>query len=106
MSGPAAREDPHAAGRRGILCAGGILVDAGKVIDAYPPLDRLAIIESVALSTGGAALNMAVDLRRLRAPFPVALLAWSVTTRTGRMCGPDARAWVSTTPRSGRLWAG
>lgn len=62
------------AARRGVVCAGGIMIDAGKVIDAYPPIDRLAIIESVALSTGGAALNMAVDLRRLGAPFPVALL--------------------------------
>jgi sugar/nucleoside kinase (ribokinase family) len=60
-------------GRRGVLCAGGIIVDVGKVIDAYPPLDRLAIIESVSRSTGGAALNMAVDLRRLGATFPVAL---------------------------------
>lgn len=60
-------------GRNGVLCAGGIIVDVGKVIDAYPPLDRLAIIESVRPSTGGAALNMAVDLRRLGAGFPVAL---------------------------------
>lgn len=60
-------------GRRGVLCAGGIIVDVGKVIDAYPPLDRLAIIESVSRSTGGAALNMAVDLRRLGVDFPVAL---------------------------------
>lgn len=59
--------------RRGVLCAGGIIVDVGKVIDAYPPLDRLAIIESITRSTGGAALNMAVDLRRLGADFPVAL---------------------------------
>ena len=62
------------AARRGVVCAGAIIVDTGKVIDAYPPIDRLAIIESVALSTGGAALNMAVDLRRLGAPFPVSLM--------------------------------
>jgi sugar/nucleoside kinase (ribokinase family) len=74
MSHPLVRGHPTGTRRRGILCAGGILVDAGKVIDAYPPIDRLAIIESVALSTGGAALNMAVDLRHLGASFPVALL--------------------------------
>lgn len=62
------------AARRGVLCAGGILVDVGKVIDAYPPIDRLALIESVTRSTGGAALNMAVDLRQLGVAYPVALL--------------------------------
>jgi sugar/nucleoside kinase (ribokinase family) len=58
----------------GILCAGTILVDAGKVIDRYPALDHLAMIEHVSLSTGGPALNMAVDLRQLGAAFPVGLL--------------------------------
>ncbi|MFN8619251.1 MAG: carbohydrate kinase family protein [Chloroflexota bacterium] len=60
--------------RHGVLCAGSILVDAGKVIDAYPPVDGLALVESITLSTGGAAINMATDLARLAAPFPVALL--------------------------------
>lgn len=60
-------------GRRGVLCAGSVLVDEGKVIDAYPPLDRLAIIDSITRGTGGAAINMAIDLRRLGAPFPVGL---------------------------------
>jgi sugar/nucleoside kinase (ribokinase family) len=58
----------------GILCAGTILVDVGKVIDAYPALDRLATIEQIALSTGGPGLNMAVDLRLLGATFPIGLL--------------------------------
>jgi sugar/nucleoside kinase (ribokinase family) len=58
----------------GILCAGTILVDAGKVIDGYPALDHLAMIEEVSLSTGGPSLNMAVDLRQLGAAFPVGLL--------------------------------
>ena len=39
--------------RAGVLCAGTILVDVGKVIDAYPALDHLATIEQVSLSTGG-----------------------------------------------------
>jgi len=60
--------------RGGILCAGTILVDAGKVIDAYPALDHLATIEHVSLSTGGPALNMAVDLRLLGAAFPIGVL--------------------------------
>ncbi len=60
--------------RAGVLCAGTILVDAGKVIDAYPALDHLATIERVSLSTGGPSLNMAVDLRMLGAAFPIGVL--------------------------------
>ena len=60
--------------RGGILCAGTILVDAGKVIDAYPALDHLATIDHVSLSTGGPALNMAVDLSMLGATFPIGVL--------------------------------
>ena len=58
----------------GILCAGTILVDAGKVIDAYPALDHLATIEHVSLSTGGPGFNMAVDLRMLGAAFPIGMI--------------------------------
>jgi sugar/nucleoside kinase (ribokinase family) len=60
--------------RGGVLCAGTILVDVAKVIDAYPALDHLATIEQVSLSTGGPGLNMAVDLRMLGAAFPVGVL--------------------------------
>ena len=67
MSGPAQRG-------AGILCAGSIIADASKVIDRYPALDHLAVIEEVSLSTGGPSLNMAVDLRQLGASFPVGLL--------------------------------
>ena len=58
----------------GVLCAGTILVDVGKVIDAYPALDHLATIEQISLSTGGPGLNMAVDLRMLGADFPIGVL--------------------------------
>ena len=60
--------------RAGVLCAGTLLVDFGKVIDAYPSIDGLATIEQLSKSTGGSALNLAVDLCRLGATFPVALL--------------------------------
>ena len=58
----------------GVLCAGTVLVDVAKVIDAYPALDHLATIEQVSLSTGGPGLNMAVDLRMLGAAFPIGML--------------------------------
>lgn len=57
--------------RTGVLCAGSIVVDVEKVIDAYPEPEGLAVIREVSLSTGGPALNMAVDLRMLGAPWPV-----------------------------------
>ena len=56
--------------RAGVLCAGTMVVDVAKVIDAYPALDHLATIEQVSLSTGGPGLNMAVDLRMLGAALP------------------------------------
>ena len=59
---------------RGVVCAGSIVVDVGKIIEAYPPLDHITTIEDVSLSTGGPGLNMAVDLRALGATFPLAVL--------------------------------
>jgi sugar/nucleoside kinase (ribokinase family) len=58
----------------GLVCAGSIVVDVGKIIDAYPPLDHITMIEEVSLSTGGPGLNMAIDLRALGASFPMAML--------------------------------
>jgi sugar/nucleoside kinase (ribokinase family) len=60
--------------RPGIVCAGSIIADASKVIDRYPALDHLAVIEAISLSTGGPAVNMAVNLRQLGATFPVGLV--------------------------------
>lgn len=57
----------------GVLCAGSIVVDAGKIIDRYPEREHLAMIEQISSSTGGPGLNMAVDLRRLGATWPVAV---------------------------------
>jgi sugar/nucleoside kinase (ribokinase family) len=59
--------------RLGVLCVGTIVADVRKVIDAYPEPDHLATIEEVSLSTGGAALNLAVDMRSLGATFPISL---------------------------------
>lgn len=59
--------------RSGVLCAGCVVVDAAKVVDVWPTPERLAFIESVTLSTGGPGLNLAVDLARLGAGFPLEL---------------------------------
>jgi sugar/nucleoside kinase (ribokinase family) len=60
-------------GRRGVLAAGSIVVDVGKVIDAYPARERLAMIDSVSRSTGGPGLNLVMDLVRLGVDYPVEL---------------------------------
>jgi sugar/nucleoside kinase (ribokinase family) len=60
--------------RSGVLCAGTIVVDVAKVIDAYPPLDHLATISEISVSPGGPGLNLAIDLRLLGAGFPIAVL--------------------------------
>lgn len=62
------------ADRRGVLAAGSIVVDVGKVIDQYPARERLAMIESVSTSTGGPGLNLAMDLTRLGADYPIELV--------------------------------
>jgi sugar/nucleoside kinase (ribokinase family) len=64
--------DPSTA-RRGIICVGTIIIDCIKVVDRYPPVEELALIESESEDSGGPAFNMAVDLARLGAPFPVEL---------------------------------
>ena len=42
-----------ASARSGVLCAGTVVVDLSKVIDHYPPLDHIAIIEEFSIGTGG-----------------------------------------------------
>jgi sugar/nucleoside kinase (ribokinase family) len=59
--------------RRGILCAGSILVDVNKTLDRYPEEERIAFIEAESTDSGGPGFNIAVDLSRLGAPFPVEL---------------------------------
>ena len=80
--------------RSGVLCVGSALVDYGKTIDAYPPIDALATIEDISRSTGGAALNLSRDLRRLGAPFPVELLGCVADDADGAFilaaCADDA----------------
>jgi sugar/nucleoside kinase (ribokinase family) len=59
--------------RRGVVCAGSIVVDVNATIDHYPARERLALIEDVEISTGGPGLNLAIDLHRLSADFPISL---------------------------------
>jgi sugar/nucleoside kinase (ribokinase family) len=74
-----------AATRSGVLCVGSVIVDLAKVIDHYPDQERLALIRDVSVSTGGPALNLAVDLRRLGAPFPLELVGVVGDDEHGRL---------------------
>jgi sugar/nucleoside kinase (ribokinase family) len=57
--------------RRGVVCGGSWCVDRNNVIDYWPQQDGHARILSEETQGGGSGTNMAVDLRRLAAPFPV-----------------------------------
>lgn len=59
------------AGGRGVVCGGSVVVDLVKGVRELPEPNRMAVIDEVAMATGGPALNMAVDLRMLGADYPV-----------------------------------
>jgi sugar/nucleoside kinase (ribokinase family) len=62
---------PSKSERTGVLAAGLWLVDYLKAIDQYPAPARLAHISRVVRSNGGGAFNVACDLSRLGATFPI-----------------------------------
>ncbi len=55
----------------GILCAGNWIVDRVKMVDTFPHEEALANILSESVGNGGGAFNVAINLRRLGASFPV-----------------------------------
>jgi sugar/nucleoside kinase (ribokinase family) len=59
--------------RNGILCAGCVLVDIVKTIDRWPPEEQVAMIDRAAPQCGGPGLNLALDLAKLGARFPVSV---------------------------------
>jgi hypothetical protein len=78
----------------GVLCAGTILVDVGKVIDAYPALDHLATIEQISLSNASPKLISPATARSPGPPCELMrswmTLSWghsSLPHRAGRASG-------------------
>jgi sugar/nucleoside kinase (ribokinase family) len=57
--------------RAGIVCAGCWLVDHNKTIARWPAEETLTNVLDLRLDGGGPAHNVAMDLARLGAPFPV-----------------------------------
>ncbi|WP_225768405.1 carbohydrate kinase family protein [Inquilinus sp. Marseille-Q2685] len=60
--------------RSGIICGGTICIDVNKVIDRFPPQEHVARIREEMPDCGGPGLNMAIDLARLGAPFPIEVI--------------------------------
>jgi sugar/nucleoside kinase (ribokinase family) len=60
--------------RSGILCGGCVLVDVIKTIDRWPPEQEVALIAHETAECGGPGLNLALDLAKLGAEFPIAVV--------------------------------
>jgi sugar/nucleoside kinase (ribokinase family) len=61
-------------GRSGVVCAGALTVDIIKRIDHWPEPESLAEILGEEREGGASTFNMAVDLRKLGATFPVSVM--------------------------------
>lgn len=61
-------------GRAGVICAGAMCVDYIREIDRWPPQEGLAEIVAEERQGGASTFNMAVDLRRLGATWPVGVM--------------------------------
>ncbi|MDX1950979.1 MAG: PfkB family carbohydrate kinase [Verrucomicrobiota bacterium] len=57
--------------RKGLLAGGNWIIDQVKMVDVYPKMEQLANIRSQAQGTGGAPYNVAIDLAKLGATFPI-----------------------------------
>lgn len=81
-----------AKGRSGVIAAGSWLVDRNKTIDAWPAEETVAEILDERHEGGGAGFNMAVDLRRLGATFPIAAMGLIGDDAEGRFLVAAAAA--------------
>ncbi len=61
--------------RRGIVCAGTVVIDVNNMIDAWPEEEQIAFVRESIPAPGGPPHNAASGLVKLGAPFPVSLIA-------------------------------
>lgn len=71
--------------RQGIVCGGTWVVDNISEIDRWPEEESLAIILHKDTRGGGPAFNMAIDLARLGAPFPLTGMGLVGNDRAGQL---------------------
>ncbi len=60
--------------RSGVVCAGSVVVDLTKTVVNYPEPNRMTVIDNVVTSTGGPGMNLAVNLSRLGAQYPISVV--------------------------------
>jgi len=73
--------------RSGILAGGNWIIDQVKIIDVFPKRESLANILSQSQGTGGAPYNVAINLAKLGAPFPLAGAGLVVNATSQGMVG-------------------
>ncbi|MDR3514247.1 MAG: carbohydrate kinase family protein [Azospirillaceae bacterium] len=78
--------------RGGILCAGCWLVDNNKTITRWPEEETLTTVTACRVDGGGPAHNMAIDLARLGAAFPLWALGAIGDDEAGRQLSGWCRA--------------
>jgi sugar/nucleoside kinase (ribokinase family) len=69
-----------------------MLVDVSKTIDRWPPEQEVALIMDEAPQCGGPGLNMALDLARLGAGFPIAVIGAIGNDSYGELIGRTCEA--------------
>lgn len=77
--------------RRGIAAAGNWIVDRVKIIDTWPPEERLANISAESRGGGGGAHNVIIDLALMKAPFPLRGIGCVGDDEDGRWLLAEAR---------------
>ena len=78
--------------RAGIVCAGCWLVDDNKSIAHWPQEETLTTVLDRRLDGGGPAHNVAMDLARLGAPFPITAMGAVGDDEAGRFLLDQCRA--------------
>src|SRR5271170_4772317 len=82
----------HASSARcGLLAAGNWIIDQVKIIDVYPQREQLANIRGQSQGTGGSPYNVAINLARLQAPFPLSGAGLVGNDDLGRVILEDCR---------------
>jgi sugar/nucleoside kinase (ribokinase family) len=79
--------------RRGVVCGGSWCVDRNELIEHWPDQDTHVAIVREEIQGGGSGANVAVDLKRLGAPFPVEAITLVGDDDDGRFLAGLCTQW-------------
>ena len=79
--------------RRGVVCGGSWCVDRNELIEHWPDQDTHVAIDREEIQGGGSGANVAVDLKRLGAPFPVEAITLVGDDDDGRFLAGLCTQW-------------